>query len=192
MFEKTSATTTFVNRSRKDFGNLYLIRGVVAVGRVKVSHFQPGGITLVAETKSDPTRGCSQDQCSPKEKSMLPRRPKLQEYFSKPTNSVLCRDLLRRNSYSQANREGAGDKSALLLPSTKSKTVSKSLSSMKLKRVRIKGIGNPCPVCGRSMERREHTLPHPTHSKKPYGFSEWDWCPDCKYLQHYEEFKIKS
>ena len=55
MFEKTSATTTFVNRSRKDFGNLYLIRGVVAVGRVKVSHFTAIR-TFLPQEKADQLR----------------------------------------------------------------------------------------------------------------------------------------
>ncbi len=62
---------------------------------------------------------------------------------------------------------------------------------MKLNRVLIVGNGENCPSCKNPMQRRKHTLPHPTHSKKAYGFSEWDWCPECRYLQHYERFKNK-
>jgi hypothetical protein len=125
MFEKTSECTTF------ESGVVKISEALIGMWSgahrlMRVSHFQPGGrITLVAERKSDPTRGCDQDHCSPKERSKSPRRPKLQEYLSRPMNSVLHGDLPRRNSSSQAKREATEDKSALPSPSTESKPVSK-------------------------------------------------------------------
>jgi len=45
-----------------------------------------------------------------------------------------------------------------------------------------------CPRCDCEMERRKHkTIPD-----KEYYFSQWDYCKKCKYLQHYDEYKIRN
>ena len=58
---------------------------------------------------------------------------------------------------------------------------------MKKRRIRyiVVGSGNECPTCGKVMQRRKHKE-RPT---KSYFFTEWDYCSDCKRVQHYEEFK---
>lgn len=51
----------------------------------------------------------------------------------------------------------------------------------------VKGVGEVCYKCSDKMERRTH----PNHwvSKKMYFYTEWDFCPNCKHVQHYEKFK---
>ena len=56
--------------------------------------------------------------------------------------------------------------------------------------------GEPCPKCKTTMERRSHAdlkkfLTRRVVSKPgvKYYYSEWDYCPSCKYVQHYEKFK---
>lgn len=57
----------------------------------------------------------------------------------------------------------------------------------KLKKIIVLSKITPCPQCRRTMERRAHvTVPE----NKPYYFSEWDYCINCGYLQHYEKFKV--
>ena len=51
---------------------------------------------------------------------------------------------------------------------------------------RIKGDGNSCPKCGKPMQRRERIKPP---ENKTYFYKEWDYCIDCRHVQHYEEFK---
>jgi len=52
----------------------------------------------------------------------------------------------------------------------------------------LKTLGsNACPKCSKPMERRSHQQP-PT--KKPFYFSEWDYCPACRHVQHYERYKV--
>ena len=50
------------------------------------------------------------------------------------------------------------------------------------------GIGNNCPKCSKPMERRRHAgkirNPHCYYSK-------WDYCNNCKHVQHYEEYKCQ-
>ena len=56
---------------------------------------------------------------------------------------------------------------------------------MRHKRYNIEGIGEKCPKCSRPMERR-------THSGKPktsFFFKKWDYCTNCKHVQHYEKWK---
>ena len=51
------------------------------------------------------------------------------------------------------------------------------------------GTGADCPRCGRPMERRGHAdgfIPPP---QLKYYFAYWDWCSDCRHVQHYEEAK---
>ena len=53
------------------------------------------------------------------------------------------------------------------------------------------GYENECPKCKKLMERRKH----PAHwvNKNPVCFyTEWDYCPDCNHVQHYEEYKSSS
>lgn len=52
----------------------------------------------------------------------------------------------------------------------------------------LKTLGEvPCPKCAWLMERRSHKQPP---KKKPFYFSEWDYCPKCRHLQHYERYKV--
>jgi hypothetical protein len=50
-------------------------------------------------------------------------------------------------------------------------------------------IGEPCPKCGREMERRCHRENESTYFKKPYYYAQWNYCKRCKHVQHYEKFK---
>ena len=54
-----------------------------------------------------------------------------------------------------------------------------------------KGIGEKCPKCGESMQRKYHTKAPKT--KSGYHFSEWDFCSTyaggCGHVQHYEKYK---
>lgn len=47
-----------------------------------------------------------------------------------------------------------------------------------------------CPRCFRQMERRAHTEHQTAYLKKPYYFSEWDYCVACGFIKLYEEFKV--
>ena len=49
------------------------------------------------------------------------------------------------------------------------------------------GEGKECKKCWKPMERRKH--PINWKSKKSYYFTEWDYCQNCKHIQHYDEFK---
>lgn len=53
--------------------------------------------------------------------------------------------------------------------------------------VKVLGEGNVCPKCKISMERRKRTKP-PTNGKS-YFYTEWDYCPKCSHVQHYEQYK---
>ena len=49
------------------------------------------------------------------------------------------------------------------------------------------GLGKECSSCGEIMERRK-----PLEGKifdKSFYFTEWDFCLNCRRVQHYEEFK---
>lgn len=39
------------------------------------------------------------------------------------------------------------------------------------------------------MIRRKHEVITPKMLKKAYVFSEWDFCPKCRFVQHYNMFK---
>ena len=54
------------------------------------------------------------------------------------------------------------------------------------KDVRVRSDSGNCPKCNTVMQRRERIKP-PTN--KTYFFTEWDYCPNCSFIQHYEEFK---
>jgi len=47
-----------------------------------------------------------------------------------------------------------------------------------------------CPKCDQEMERRKHRPNEIAHLSKPYYFSEWDYCKNCRHVQHYEKFKV--
>lgn len=50
----------------------------------------------------------------------------------------------------------------------------------------VKGKGNDCPKCKIPMQRRARKKPP---ANKTYFFTEWDYCPNCSHIQHYDEFK---
>lgn len=50
----------------------------------------------------------------------------------------------------------------------------------------IIGCGEDCPKCQSQMERRKR-IKGPT--KDTYFYLEWDYCPGCKHVQHYEKYK---
>jgi hypothetical protein len=50
---------------------------------------------------------------------------------------------------------------------------------------------NFCPKCSTLMERRYRGQKHDKKAKK-YSFTEWDYCPSCFFVQHYERYKIKK
>ncbi len=39
------------------------------------------------------------------------------------------------------------------------------------------------------MERRKHKVITNKILKQPYYFSEWDYCKNCKHVQHYNKYK---
>lgn len=41
------------------------------------------------------------------------------------------------------------------------------------------------------MERKRHEKITKKMIKQLYIFTHWDYCKDCKHVQHYEEFKLK-
>jgi len=49
-----------------------------------------------------------------------------------------------------------------------------------------------CPICERKMERRRHEKIYPKLLEKHYYFTEWDYCDNCNWVQHYEKYKIKN
>lgn len=55
----------------------------------------------------------------------------------------------------------------------------------RIKKIVIIGIGNTCPKCNKPMERRSHR----ERPVKNWFYEKWDYCKDCKHIQHYEEFK---
>lgn len=65
--------------------------------------------------------------------------------------------------------------------------IDKPIRTKKERRIRYRviGKGNKCNSCSKEMQRREH-LEKPS---KIYFYEKWDFCTDCKYVKHYEEFK---
>ncbi len=49
-----------------------------------------------------------------------------------------------------------------------------------------------CPKCGHKMERRWHNKLTNKMIRQPYYFAQWDYCSNCRYIQHYEHFKVYS
>ena len=47
-----------------------------------------------------------------------------------------------------------------------------------------------CPKCNQEMERRKHAPNETAYLSRPYYFSEWDYCPNCRHVQHHEKFKV--
>jgi hypothetical protein len=54
-----------------------------------------------------------------------------------------------------------------------------------MKKLKIIGEGNPCPKCKKPMERRGHSV----RPKNNWYYTKWDFCKNCKHLQHYDEFR---
>jgi hypothetical protein len=71
-------------------------------------------------------------------------------------------------------------------PEKKEKVASMNLT----KKAIVVGIGEKCPKCGKDMERRKH----PPHfvSRNGHFFTEWDFCPECKHVQHYAQYKHRD
>ena len=42
------------------------------------------------------------------------------------------------------------------------------------------------------MEERRHRVITEKILSKSFYFSQWDYCPSCKHVQHYEKYKIKK
>jgi len=63
---------------------------------------------------------------------------------------------------------------------------------MKVKKYKVKIIGNgeECKNCNILMQRREHSEITHKIRQMSYYFSEWDYCSNCKHVQHYEKFKV--
>lgn len=51
---------------------------------------------------------------------------------------------------------------------------------------------NECPHCKEKMERRSHIKITDKQLNKHHYFKEWDYCKKCKFLKHYEEFKVMN
>ena len=51
---------------------------------------------------------------------------------------------------------------------------------------KVIGKGKDCPKCKEPMQRRKRIKPP---ANKTYFFTEWDYCPLCSHLQHYDEYK---
>ncbi len=48
-----------------------------------------------------------------------------------------------------------------------------------------------CPRCNnKSLQRRVRSKMQPLEWNKEFVYLEWDFCPRCKYLQHYNDMKI--
>lgn len=50
--------------------------------------------------------------------------------------------------------------------------------------------GKECSNCGSIMNRMRHPDNWKPSKKQSYYFSEWDICGNCRYLQHYEIFRV--
>jgi len=59
-----------------------------------------------------------------------------------------------------------------------------------MKKYCVIGDGENCPKCNKPMQRREHSNISTKLLKKPYYFSEWDYCKPCGHIQHYESKKV--
>jgi hypothetical protein len=59
---------------------------------------------------------------------------------------------------------------------------------MKSKRV-LMGHGQPCPKCTSLMSRYEHSQEWLPRKRQPYYYLFWDYCKECRHVQHYETAK---
>jgi|SRR6516162_3002944 hypothetical protein len=50
--------------------------------------------------------------------------------------------------------------------------------------------GEPCPKCGQIMRRDSHDDDWRPRPGQRYYFAAWDYCADCRHVQHYEKFKV--
>jgi predicted RNA-binding Zn-ribbon protein involved in translation (DUF1610 family) len=53
----------------------------------------------------------------------------------------------------------------------------------KKQKAHIIGVGQPCPKCGKNMQRRE-----PKNENLVKYYTEWDYCPSCSHIQHYNHY----
>lgn len=60
---------------------------------------------------------------------------------------------------------------------------------MKSRRAVIKGAGEICKECGKTMNRMVHPDGWIPTDKQTYYFTEWDYCFKCKKIMQYESFK---
>lgn len=62
-----------------------------------------------------------------------------------------------------------------------------------IKKILVLGQGELCPKCNIYMERREHNFNKDSVKSKisnmTYFFTQWDYCPNCNHVQHYERYK---
>ena len=59
------------------------------------------------------------------------------------------------------------------------------------KRINYKVLNNiNCKNCKKIAEKRTHKEITEKHLKQPYYFKEWDYCRNCKHVQHYEDMKV--
>lgn len=70
------------------------------------------------------------------------------------------------------------------------KTKKRKQKKQKLKRVKVIKKGEKCPCCNNPMQRRTHASIGEKQLKKAYYYKEWDYCSPCRYVQHYEKFKV--
>lgn len=66
----------------------------------------------------------------------------------------------------------------------------KRTRNRKKQRIEILSEGNRCVKCQQPMQRRRHREIGDKQLNKAYYFSEWDYCPACKHVQHYDKFKV--
>jgi hypothetical protein len=76
-------------------------------------------------------------------------------------------------------RDGKGKEYVLIL----------SRSAMKMSKGTYIGRGKKCPKCKKPMARMQRKKPPSPDSNQDTWFSEWDFCRDCRHVQHYEEFR---
>jgi len=77
-----------------------------------------------------------------------------------------------------------------MLVTKKKKKKKKQKPPVFKKKASVIGSGENCPKCSKPMQRREHSEIGPKQRKAWYYFKEWDYCPQCHHLQHYEWAKV--
>lgn len=78
----------------------------------------------------------------------------------------------------------------LHIPQPTKKKKKQKIKKVFKKKYEVLGEGEPCPKCDKPMQRREHKNILDKQRNAPYYFREWDYCCDCKHLQHYDHCKV--